>query len=294
MSQGKYRMIAIDLDGTLLSPDGIVTDRTRAAVRRALSAGLLVCFATGRNWTESKGVLDGLTGGSGVFVGGAMVMDTGKQVTLHRTMMHPELAASVCQVLEDLGHAVLALQDTTEAGVDYLITDAVELNPATRDWMAAFHIALRRVPGLGRYHHRHTVRVGICAANDEIAAVQAIVQGKFGRRILCQSLHVPAAHCQVLEAFDPAVNKWSGVLHVAKQHGVKPERIIAIGDDINDLPMMRNAGLGVAMGNARPEVRAAAKRVIGANSEDGLAQFLEELIAEHAVQPLGGDHGAAA
>ena len=49
-------MIAIDLDGTLLSPDGRVTPRAKAAVHRALSAGLLVCFATGRNWTESKAV----------------------------------------------------------------------------------------------------------------------------------------------------------------------------------------------------------------------------------------------
>src|SRR5690242_14319108 len=110
---GRFRMIAIDLDGTLLSPDGRVTPRAKAAVHRALSAGLLVCFATGRNWTESKTVIDAVEHyGTAVFVGGAMVIDTRQRVTLHRTMMQPALAAAVCGALESLGHAALALQDT--------------------------------------------------------------------------------------------------------------------------------------------------------------------------------------
>src|SRR5687767_15958114 len=116
----RYRMIAIDLDGTLLSPDGTVSPRNKAAVHRALGAGLLVCFATGRNWTESQTILDAVEHyATAVFVGGAMIVDTKQRVTLHRTMMQPQLAADVCRTLESRGHAALALQDTGEAGVDY-------------------------------------------------------------------------------------------------------------------------------------------------------------------------------
>src|SRR5438105_11642949 len=108
-----YRMIAIDLDGTLLAPDGSVPERAKAAVHRALKAGLLVCFATGRNWTESRAVIDAVEHyDSAVFVGGAMVIDTKQRVTLHRTMMQPQLAAQVCAALEEMGHAAMALQDT--------------------------------------------------------------------------------------------------------------------------------------------------------------------------------------
>src|SRR4051794_11308468 len=112
-----YRMIAIDLDGTLLLPDGSVPERAKAAIHRALDAGLLICFATGRNWTESKSILDTVQHHStAVFVSGAMVMDTRSQVTLHRTMMAPALAREVCSVLEELGHSALALQDTHKSG----------------------------------------------------------------------------------------------------------------------------------------------------------------------------------
>jgi hydroxymethylpyrimidine pyrophosphatase-like HAD family hydrolase len=81
------------------------------------------------------------------------------------------------------------------------------------------------------------------------------------------------------------VNKWEGILQVARMHGIDREQIVAIGDDVNDLTMIASAGLGVAMGNARPEVAAVAKRVIGRNDQDGLAEFLEELVATHAVTP---------
>src|SRR5947199_7543810 len=102
----RYRMIAIDLDGTLLSPDGQVTPRARAAVHKCLEAGLFVCFATGRNWTESRAVLEAVEHyPTAVFVGGAMVIDTHHEVTLHRTMMQSQLAAEVCDYLENSGHA---------------------------------------------------------------------------------------------------------------------------------------------------------------------------------------------
>ena len=60
---------------------------------------------------------------------------------------------------------------------------------------------------------------------------------RFGGRIYCHSLHVPAFAVEVLEVFDPAVNKWEGILHVARHHDIEPEQIIAIGDDVNDVPM---------------------------------------------------------
>lgn len=286
----EYRMIAIDLDGTLLSPGGHVTPRAKAAVHQALAAGLLVCFATGRNWTESRMVLDAVDHyATAVFVGGAMVIDTHQRVTLHRTMMRPGLAAEICGFLEGAGHAVLALQDTGTAGVDYLVSGDLPLNEPTALWMEVTNAVVHRVPRLGSYPHLHTVRVGIVATTEQLGSVREQMIARFGDRIVSQNLSVPAAGVEVMEVFDPAVNKWEGVMHVAHRHQIAPEQIIAIGDDVNDIPMIRNAGLGVAMGNAKPEVKAVAKRIIGSNREEGLAVFLEELIAAHQVEPLRED-----
>jgi Cof subfamily protein (haloacid dehalogenase superfamily) len=286
----RYRMIAIDMDGTLLSPTGVVTERTKSAVHRCLSAGLLVCFATGRNWTESQMVLEAVAHyDTAVFVGGAMVMDTKRRVTLHRTMMQPQLAAEVCAFFEKRGHAALALQDTLASGIDYLITQGVELDASTQYWMRVSKAQVHRVPNLGSYPHEHTIRVGIVAPANETAGMVEELRQTFGDRIVCHSIPVLSQGVDVLEVFDPAVNKWEGILHVARRHGIEQREIIAIGDDVNDLPMLRKAGLGVAMGNARPEIQAVAHRVIGTNADEGLATFLEELVAEHEVEPLDED-----
>jgi Cof subfamily protein (haloacid dehalogenase superfamily) len=284
--EARYRMVCIDLDGTLLCPRGTVTERVRSAIHSALKAGLLVCFATGRNWTESKTVLEAVDHyDSAVFVGGAMVVDTKNEVMLHRTMMQPSLAAELCDVFERNGHAVLALQDTGTAGVDYVVSADIPVNKETARWMSHTKASLHRVPRLAEYSHQHTIRVGIVAEPSETARLKAELEEQFGERIFMQAIRVPTANVDVLEIFDPAVNKWQGILHVARRHEIEPSQIIAIGDDLNDLAMISSAGLGVAMGNARPEVKEIADLVIKANHEEGLAEFLEELVQRHIVEP---------
>jgi len=288
-------MIAIDLDGTLLSPEGKVTERTKSAIHRCLSAGMLVCFATGRNWTESRAVLEMVDHHHhAVFAGGAMVIDTQSDVTLHRQGVDAALSREVCGVLEENGHAVLALQDTGAAGVDYLVSDEVPLNVETVHWMSITSAKVHHVSRLSTYSHENTIRLGIVAAPEEVGKVYEQLQQRFGERVLCQRIFVPQAGVEVLEIFDPAVNKWEGILHVARHHGVEPQQLSAIGDDVNDVPMLSQAGLGVAMGNAREVAKTAAKKIIGSNGEEGLAAFLEELVAQHSVQPIGETDEAAA
>lgn len=275
----KYRLIAIDLDGTLLSPSGEVTPRTRAAVHAALKAGLIVTFATGRNFTESIAVLDAVDHfDSAVFVGGAMVIDTKKRQTLHRTLMAPELARDLSAFFESRGHAVLALQDTNHAGVDYLVSSDIPLSESTRHWVKVTSATIRKTPDLSTHSHDHTLRVGIVGPLQTADAMHEELTQAFGARIVSHNILVPSQNVQVLEVFDPAVNKWQGVMHVARKHNIAAHEIIAVGDDVNDLAMLTSAGLGVAMGNANPQVLAKAAKIIGHNRDDGLAVFLEELL----------------
>jgi Cof subfamily protein (haloacid dehalogenase superfamily) len=280
-NQMRPELVAIDFDGTLLSPRGDVTPRTVSAVHRAVEAGLKVCFATGRNWTESRAIIETVGHrGLAVFVGGAAVVDTADGRVLKHSLMEPTLAADVCRFFEGHGQAAMALQDTGAAGVDYLITERADIGPALSLWMKLTKAAYHRVPNLAGYDHRHTIRVSVVNEPAMTATLSAGLVETFGDRVVFHSVAVPSHGVDVLEVFDPAVNKWNGLLIVAAELGVDPAAIVAIGDDINDLPMLRGAGLGVAMGNGRPEAKAAAKRVIGSNADDGLAVFLEELAAE--------------
>jgi Cof subfamily protein (haloacid dehalogenase superfamily) len=276
----KFRLIAIDLDGTLLSPRGDVTPRTREAVHMAVEAGLMVCFATGRNFTESMPILESVGHyDAAVFVGGAMVIDTRTGQTLQRTLMDAQLARELCAFFEGHGQAALALQDTSDAGVDYLISAGAEPNLSTQQWLKMTKASVRLRKDLATHPHMHTVRVAIVVPNEKSEIVQQELNEFFGDRIVSHNFTLSAHPARLLEVFDPAVSKWAGIMHVAGRHGIDPSQIIAVGDDVNDLPMVQHAGLGLAMGNAHPSLKAVAKRIIGHHSRDGLAEFLERLVA---------------
>jgi Cof subfamily protein (haloacid dehalogenase superfamily) len=275
----KYKLFAIDLDGTLLTPSGVVSVRTKDAAQALVRAGARVCFATGRNFTESRAVIESVGHlDAAVFVGGALVYDTARRVTLKRTLMHPELARELAKFFESHGHAALALQDTHTTGVDYLASQEFDLHGDTERWLKATQSKLRRVAQLADYPHEHTMRVSIVTSRERGTRVRGELNKAFGDRIVSHNFTSMFNDISVVEAFDPTVNKWQGVIHVAGMHGINPAEIVAAGDDVNDVPMIRNAGLGVAMGNASDEVKQSAKRVIGKNSEDGLAEFFEEML----------------
>lgn len=292
MSRNGYSMIGIDLDGTLLSANGHVTPRTRAAIHSAVAAGMVVCFATGRSWRESRHILDESGHfADAVFVTGAIVADTRGGRTLRRRLMGAELAREVSAFFEKRRQTVLALQDSQpqdsqQPDVDYLVTEAAELNVATQLWVKMTRTGIRRhgglaiAPAIGQPHvHENTVRISIVADAGDVDLCMTGLAEEFGPKVACHCLVVPSSGLRVLEVFEPAVNKWDGLMHVAAVNDITADRIIAVGDDVNDLPMIRQAGLGIAMANAPAEVRAQAKRVIGHNGEDGLAIFIEDLLA---------------
>ena len=171
-SPGRYKLIAIDMDGTLLSTRGEVTPRTKAAIHRCLSAGILICFATGRNWTESQVVLDAVEHyDSAVFVGGAMVVDTKQRVMLHRVLMDAALASELSELLESCGHAVMAAQDPA-SGHEYVVTGDLKLQPAMQQWLANTQATVRVIPTLTNFDHSHTIRLSVIAAMDSLDEVQ--------------------------------------------------------------------------------------------------------------------------
>jgi Cof subfamily protein (haloacid dehalogenase superfamily) len=287
----KYRMIAIDLDGTLLSPRGEITARTRAAVHRVLAAGMRVCFATGRSFTESKSVIDAAGHRDlAVFVGGAMVIDTRDMSVIHHQKMDPDLARELCAFLESRGYAALVLQDYSAAGVDYLASADIPLSRLTSEWFEMKKVSTKRRDDLAIYHHRHTIRIGVVNPSAHTPDLVRDMDEAFGSRIVRHNFVLGTHGLDLMEIFDPAVNKWQGILQVAAAHGIDPSTTIAVGDDTNDIPMIKNAGLGVAMGNAHPKLLAIAHQVIGHNAHDGLAVFLEDLANQS--EPSGFAAGA--
>jgi Cof subfamily protein (haloacid dehalogenase superfamily) len=267
-------MLATDLDGTLLRSDNTVSDRTRAALRAATDAGLLVAFVTGRppRWLDE--VIDE-TGHLGVAVGanGAVLYDLASETVLSAHPIEPDALRTLTA---ELRAAFPEVQFAAEYG------DSFGAEPGyVHDWAInpradrrGRPIAAPLVADLPTVIARPAVKLlakdRAVDADEFMTSADALLAGR------ASVTH--SSTFGLLEIAAPGVTKASGLAELAASHGVLPADVVAIGDMPNDVPMLQWAGRSYAVANAHNSTRAAADEVVGSNDEDAVAVLIETLL----------------
>ncbi|MEX0777806.1 MAG: HAD hydrolase family protein [Phycisphaeraceae bacterium] len=278
-----YRLIGIDLDGTLLDRRGRLSAANRAAIARAQAAGVLVVPCTGRAWRESLTVLTDFPNPTkGIFASGAAVADipTGKAIDI--AVLEPHLAMDLVRRLEPRRQAVLVLREQNITGHDYLVTGQGSLSPSTEWWFQVFGAVacFKRQITLEDLHH--TLRVGMVGPAGEMREVADDVLAAVGAQVVVQSFEAvkdqSGTSVHVLEIFARDVHKWRGLSWLATQMGVTAGEVAVIGDEVNDIAAMQSAGCGIAMGNAIEPVKQVARYVTHDCDHDGVAYAIGQLL----------------
>jgi Cof subfamily protein (haloacid dehalogenase superfamily) len=281
VNAGRRRgLIALDLDGTMLDATSRVSAATASAVKRAMAQGWSVCIATGRTWWESRFAVEacGLIG-PGAFVNGATICSMTSGEMIGSTRMPGPLACELARVIEGVGLPAMMLLESGGQSAEYRISSGVPVPAALSDWIDAHRNDVAMVADLATKPRDRVLRVGTVAQPESVAKLDHWVAHHHADECVWQTMHVPSYGVNVFEVFAAGVNKWHGVIELCKELDVDPKHTVAVGDDINDVPMLRQAGLGVAMGNATQFARDATTRIIGSNREEGLATFIDELLA---------------
>ena len=267
------KALALDLDGTLLGPKAVLTERTRRAVQSCVNKGIAAVFATGRAVESSEkyripvGAL-----GPMVYFNGAIVADMPLGKILHSTLLAKEIAAFCADLSREKSvYFQMYIPGTTEKGQPLL----AEMESSERDMYHKHTGLLAEIVDLEEVLKRPAVQGCIKAmflAEPEILdGIRPIIEGRFGSEV-----YVVRSTRTFLEILNPRVSKGQGLLLALENRGIKPEETIAFGDEENDLPMFKAAGLSVAPANAKESVKSKADLVMGSNAEDGIAAFLEE------------------
>jgi Cof subfamily protein (haloacid dehalogenase superfamily) len=267
-------MVATDLDGTLLRADNTVSDRTRAALRDADDAGLLIAFVTGRppRWLDD--VVE-TTGHLGVAVGanGAVLYDLSTETVLTVHTLSHDVAA---ELTADLRAVFPSVQFAAEYG------DGFAAEPGyVHDWAInppvnrqGRPIPPPRIGDIAMIVSRPVVK--LLAKDREADADQFLSLAETviaGRASVTHS-----SSFGLLEIAAPGVTKATGLAELAASHDITASEVIAIGDMPNDVPMLLWAGRSYAVENAHPAAIAAADAVIGRNEDDAVALVIESLL----------------
>lgn len=295
-----YDLIALDLDGTLFDPTGNVSEANRNAIDRARSAGIEVVICTGRGYPESGDAIRAIQADKPavghdnapiIVAGGAMIVDATSGRTLHRWPLRQDLIKRLCTLFESLNRAPLLLKDRDAAGFDYLVVQTGPIEEPTAWWFGVMPVEVVFAQSLDKdAHPEHTVRVGFAADAQTMRELESAVRASFGSEVLIHAFPavtggttvngagIASEDIHLLEVFDAKVSKWTAIEHLAKDKSIPIDRIVAIGDQINDLKMIEGAGLGIAMGNAIDEIKEAANVQTESNAEDGVATAIDRIL----------------
>jgi Cof subfamily protein (haloacid dehalogenase superfamily) len=272
-----YRLIAIDLDGTLLGRDHALNSRTRAALDGVAAQGAQIVIATGRPFAIVRLLCPGLSlSAPQICYNGAVIHDPVTDRALHRSLLPRQ---HVRPVLDFLMRADIP---TVVCGPERVCLDRRISTPD--DWAPSPLPAPAYLSDMSEVRDSAAIKVVGQAEPEIISGIWPEALHLFG-----DSLYVTRTADHLVEFLHPASSKGAALRRIAAMLGVGQEGIVAFGDQHNDLTMFAEAGLAVAMGNATGEVKAAAHRVTGHNSDDGVAAILEELFN---IEPTRGSDSA--
>jgi hydroxymethylpyrimidine pyrophosphatase-like HAD family hydrolase len=282
------RLIATDLDGTLLDPNGALSPRTLAALGAAHAAGVVTVLATARRYTGAEPIARAIGTVAAVitfdgaqirgFPDGAILAST--RLPAHQgqraaELMHRYGLRPIAQHSDARGEVLIVgpQPEAPEWSRTYL--DAASLvTPSPLDAICAGRPDPVRVVAFGPAHRvRRVERViaahpdfapGAIGANERAVDVHVLEAGNYG-----------AAELTVLPA---GVSKGAALTEVGRRFGVPLGQVLALGDGVNDISMFRVAGLSVAMGNASKALLSVAHATTASNHEDGAAQAIERYV----------------
>lgn len=274
------KLLAIDLDGTLLDSHNQLPPKNRDALHRAHEAGLKICLTTGRSFTEARPVLDsiGLDLDVAILTCGAIVSDPRTARTLHASPLHADTLERIASFFADRDFSFLLTHDVSTAGFDYSVIRRARWGPAYDRWFEMVPCDIREVPDWRGLPQR-TYRLTLLETSELYRAIRPELARHLPPDLTKHNaIYVAPYDVHVLEFFAPHVHKWSALELLCRDYGIDAAEVVAIGDAINDLEMIRHAGLSFAVANACHEVRAAATHTVPSNDDHGAAIAIHRIL----------------
>lgn len=277
--KSKYRVLAVDVDGTLVSQEEELTAATREALVRAGKAGIHVVLATGRRYSRTLHLVEPL----GIEVplitaSGALVKCPHTHTTLHCSVFPDDVIRQIVHVLVAEGYDPILCGDTYDQGFDYYMArQEVESEELAEYLRLNPHNGCLR-PDLVTNPPAGVFNGFAMGTKEQMLELDQKLHECLNGNLSTHVLRSPRYTGFMCEFAARNVTKWSAIRQLAVDWNVADEAICAVGDDVNDIPMIRGAGLGVAMGNALPEVKAAADRIAPSQGEDGLVEVVDWLL----------------
>jgi Cof subfamily protein (haloacid dehalogenase superfamily) len=261
------KLVALDLDGTLIGRDLVISEPVRASIARMRAAGILGCLVTGRMYRATLPFARELNFETPVicYQGAAIIDPVTDDVLRHAALRNEVVRELIAAAESDRMHLQLYRNDEYYAEGRNRFSDLYAALAQTEPVV---------VPSLREAfaYSDATKAVIVADAPDAERYAEKLRREFDGRAYVTRSLP------EFVEVLAPSVDKGDSLAFVASRLGVDMRDVVAVGDSWNDAPLLRAAGFGIAMGSAPPELRAVASAVVADVAHDGVAEAIERYV----------------
>lgn len=268
----KYKLIALDLDGTLNNSEKKITKKTKDALLRAQELGIKVALVSGRPspglMRECKELELEKNNGLLISFNGARVVDATTGECLYEKTIEKNLAKEVLNHLKQFDVYPMLNKDNESIVHDcngYKVQYEATVN----------NLTLKEVDDLAEYLNFNPCKILVSAEPEYLESIAEEIKKPFKDKL---NIYFSAPY--FLEIVSKGIDKGATLSDVLKRLNMSRDELIAFGDERNDLSMIEFAGMGVAMGNAIQELKDIANKITLSNDEDGIAAALHDLINE--------------
>jgi Cof subfamily protein (haloacid dehalogenase superfamily) len=276
VSATRIRLLLADVDGTLVTQDKVLTERAVEAVRHLHDAGVLLAVTSGRPPRGMAMLVEPLRLQTPIAAfNGGLIVDPDMGV-IEQRVIPQDLVVPIADLLGSYGLDVWSYR-----GADWYVPDPAGPHVAREAWTVKFQPKV--MPRIADVTDNVAKLVGVGDDHDAVSKAWSAAHDQFGD-------HVTAAASQpyYLDVTHPDANKGWVARYLARRYRLSATEIATIGDMPNDVLMFAHSGLSIAMGNADPQVKRAARRITDTNDNEGFAKAVERFILAAAEARRGG------
>jgi Cof subfamily protein (haloacid dehalogenase superfamily) len=273
------RLIASDIDGTLLNPQFQISKEDLTALKRAHAAGIEIVLVTGRRHTFALPIAKQLGFDLWLISSNGAITRSLSGETFHRDLMPRETCRELCAAMQAFrGNTVLTFDKETRGAI--VLEHLDDLNASIRRWLEKNMAYIEFVVPIEQALTSDPVQSMFCGSTVRMReALRALEGSGMGARITILRTEYPDRNLSMIDVLNAGCSKGHALQRWAVHRGLGREQVMAIGDNHNDVEMLEFAGLPVIMGNACEELRDRGWRVTLGNDQGGVAAAVAEVVS---------------
>ena len=286
-----YKLIAIDLDGTMLNQYSVVTEKTKEAIRKAQEKGIEVIIASGRPVDSIKSIAKEIKSEKYFISGnGAIIYDISNDEIIYENTLKKQKVLEIIKICEEnsIYYNIYTEKEIIAKSLQCNVLYYHKEN-ASKEENEKTHINIvKNVYDYISSREEKVIKITVCENNQaifnsilrklrEIDEIEVLDVSHMSRKMIKQGTEEIPIEYFYTEISAKNVDKWNAIEFLREKMNISKEEIVAIGDNINDKKMIENAGLGIAMGQSHPDIKCVANQVTATNVEDGVAEVLNKI-----------------